>query len=166
MFVNYPYNKIKKKQKSLNRFKLIKNDILILIYINKKDKYMKSTIEVKGYKIVIEEGEETISVIATKDDETIEEFEINVSEEGEDSNKEEKDGDEKNVKSFDDFEEEDDFEEKGETENDDDDEDIDFDSENDDEEDEYPEDVEDKNPDKEVQALESFNSFLRRSKKR
>jgi len=130
---------------------------------------MKSTIEVKGYKIVIEEGEETISVIATKDDETIEEFEINVSEEGEDSNKEEKDGDEKNVKSFDDFEEEDDFEEKGETENDDDDEDIDFDSENDDEnddEDEYPEDVEDKNPDKEVQALESFGSFLRRSKKR
>lgn len=145
---------------------MIKNEILILIYTNKKNKYMKSTIEVKGYKIVIEEGEETISVIATKDDETIEEFEINVSEEGEDSNKEEKDGDEKNVKSFDDFEEEDDFEEKGETENDDDDEDIDFDSENDDEEDEYPEDVEDKNPDKEVQALESFGSFLRRSKKR
>ena len=53
---------------------------------------MKTTIEVKGYQIVIEETENEISVTAIKDDETMEEFTLNLGEESEGS--EEKEGEE------------------------------------------------------------------------
>lgn len=43
---------------------------------------MKTTIEVNGYQIVIDETAEAISVTATKDDETIEEFTLEIGEEG------------------------------------------------------------------------------------
>lgn len=46
---------------------------------------MKTTVEIKGYLITITESEEQINVTATKDDETIEEFtlDLNEDEEGE-----------------------------------------------------------------------------------
>ena len=43
---------------------------------------MKTTIEVKGYQIVIDETDELVTVTATKDDETVEEFSLELSEEG------------------------------------------------------------------------------------
>ena len=75
---------------------------------------MKTTIEVKGYQIVIDEGEEQVSVTATKDDETVEEFTLDLTEEGEgqsqgQSQAQGEDGSE--IKSFGEFggQEEDDF---------------------------------------------------------
>jgi len=44
---------------------------------------MKTTIEINGYEVVIEETEGVLTVKAQKDEETIEEFEIDTTEEGE-----------------------------------------------------------------------------------
>ena len=60
---------------------------------------MKTTIEVKGYQIVIEETENEISVTAIKDDETMEEFTLNLGEESEGSGEEK--SDDNDIKSFD-----------------------------------------------------------------
>jgi len=43
---------------------------------------MKTTIEINGYNIVIEDNEGVISVTAQKDDETVEEFTVDTNEEG------------------------------------------------------------------------------------
>jgi hypothetical protein len=44
---------------------------------------MKTTIEINGYEVVIEETEGVLTVKAQKDEETVEEFEIDTTEEGE-----------------------------------------------------------------------------------
>ena len=58
---------------------------------------MKLTFEIQGYSITIEETEEGVSVVATKDDETVEEFTLEL-------------GGEEDFDDDDDFEDGDDFE--------------------------------------------------------
>jgi hypothetical protein len=104
---------------------------------------MKTTIEIKGYQIVIDETEEMVTVTAIKDEETVEEFslELTEGEEGEESQGEE------GIRSFDDFGgEEEDFD--GEESQDD--------EESQDEEEEEEEESENK--------LESFQSFINKKK--
>ena len=103
---------------------------------------MKTTIEIKGYQIVIDETEEMVTVTAMKDDETVEEFSLELTE-GEEAQGEE------GIRSFDDFGgEEEDF--GGEESQDD-------DNESQDEEDEDEDD-------NEGRALESFQSFINKKK--
>jgi hypothetical protein len=113
---------------------------------------MKTTIEINGYEVVIEETEGSISVSALKEGETVEEFTLELSEEGDE------------LKSF--GEEEDDFD--GEDLGDDedemptDDEDGEFEEETEDgdfEEDGFEEEEETES------KLESFNSFISRKRK-
>lgn len=114
---------------------------------------MKTSVEISGYTISIEESEGIISVNAVKEDEVVEEFTIQIEEgeEGEGFESEEGEG----VKPFGEFGEEEDFE--GEESQDEEDED-----ENDDEEDEFEsQDEEDKVPEG---ALESFQAFINKKK--
>ena len=115
---------------------------------------MKTTIEIHGYEIVIEESNGLVTVSALKDGETVEEFELE-SEEGEGGFE----GEEEN-----DFEgeEENDFEEE---ENDFEGEPVDGDDEDlEDEPVDEDEDLEDEPIDDESAKLESFNSFIRKRK--
>ena len=105
---------------------------------------MKTKVEVNGYEIVIEEKDGVISVSASKDEEVIEEFEIET-EEGQ-GNEE----DSEEVQDFDSFgqdEEDEDFESE---------EDEDFESE---EEDDSKSDE-----DEDEVKLESFQSFINKRK--
>lgn len=103
---------------------------------------MKTTIEINGYEITIEENEGVITVKAEKDEEVVEEFSINIeeSEEGEESQ-----DDDSDIKGFDEFggDEEKDFEDE--------------------------EGSEEKNEEDEVQdeeeAFESFQTFINKRKK-
>lgn len=97
---------------------------------------MKTTIEMEGYELVISADEAQLSVMAMKDGEVVEEFTIELSEEGESEEGEE-------LKSFGDMEEEPDFEEEGD--------------------DDDMEDEEDDDDDEEGQ-LESFQSFIKKRK--
>lgn len=104
---------------------------------------MKTTIEINGFEIVIEETDGLITVSAIKDEETIEEFEVQSGEQSDDD-----------VQGFDDFDGdsedgEEDFE--GEEE-----EDFEGDSQDDEETDDDDDDSEGK--------LESFQSFLKKRK--
>ena len=77
---------------------------------------MKTTVEINGYFIDVEEKDGVISVTATFEDEVIEEFSIEV-EEGQGEGQDEQD--EEEVQGFDEFgqdEEEEDFEEEDEKE--------------------------------------------------
>ena len=111
---------------------------------------MKTSVEINGYLITIEEIDGVISVNAAKDDEIIEEFTITV-EEGDEDFAGEEGGD---VKPFDDYEEEDDF---GSDEDDDIQDEI---------QDELQDDEEDDDDEDELQgrALESFQSFISKKK--
>lgn len=122
---------------------------------------MKTTIEVKGYQIVIEETENEISVTAIKDDETMEEFTLNLGEESEGSGEEK--SDDNDIKSFDEFgDEEDDFEGSEEKEG----EEYDDDDDDDEYDDEYEDDDEPaEQKSKDEPALESFQSFINRRRK-
>jgi len=113
---------------------------------------MKTKVEINGYEIVIEEKDGLISVSATKDDEVVEEFEIET-EEGQFNDDEEGD-----VQGFDEFgqDEEEDFE----SEEDEEDEDEEFESEEDEDDSEELESEEDENEVK----LESFQSFINKRK--
>lgn len=108
---------------------------------------MKTTIEIKGYQIVIDETEELVTVTAIKDDETVEEFslELTEGEEGEEAQGE--DG----IKSFDDFggEEEEDF--GGEE------------AQDDEIQDEIQDELEEEEEESE-NKLESFQSFINKKK--
>lgn len=103
---------------------------------------MKTTIEIKGYQIVIDETEDMVSVTAMKDDETVEEFSLELTE-GEEAQGEE------GMKSFKDFDGE-------EEEND-----FDGDDAQDEIQDELEEEEEDNN---DGRALESFQSFINKKK--
>lgn len=124
---------------------------------------MKTTIEVNGYEIVIQEADGMISVSAMKDGEMMEEFEL---ESGAQSQGEEMEdvediemGDEDEMKDFDEFgqdeEEEDDFEGQSQDEDEDEDEEE---GEEEEEEDEFEEEESEG-------KLESFQSFLKKRKK-
>lgn len=108
---------------------------------------MKTTVEVNGYEIVIEEKDGLVTVSAMKEDEVVEEFELET-EAGEEAGQDEED-----VQDFDSFgqDEEEDFEDEDEFEGEDEDEDEDeeeFESEEDDNE----------------SKLESFQSFINKRK--
>ena len=64
---------------------------------------MKTTIEVKGFEIVIDETDDNLTITATKDGEVVEEFELSISETGSDFEEEE-------VQDFDEFENDDEME--------------------------------------------------------
>ena len=99
---------------------------------------MKTTIEMEGLEIVISADETKLTVSAMRDDEVVEEFEVELSEEGEDSEEGEY------LKSFGDTEEEGDFEDMEMPEGDD--------------------DEEDDDDDEEEGQLESFQSFIKKRK--
>lgn len=106
---------------------------------------MKTTIEINGYEVIIEETEGVLTVKAQKDEETVEEFEIDTTEEGE--------GD--GVQAFgEDGEDGDDFED-GDEDLEDGDEDF-AEGDEDFAEGDEPADEETK--------LESFNSFIKKRK--
>ena len=105
---------------------------------------MKTTIEIKGYQIVIDETEEMVTVTAMKDDETVEEFSLDLGEEAQGEEAQGEDG----IKSFDDF--------GGEEE--------DFDGEESQEEDELQDEIEEDEEDMNGSALESFQSFINKKK--
>lgn len=115
---------------------------------------MKTTIEVNGYEIVIEETDGMISVSAMKDDEIVEEFQLEADSESFDGD----DDMESDVKDFDDFEGGDDDSFDGEEE-----EDFDSDDMGDGEE-EGDDDEESDDEMEEEGKLESFQSFLKKRK--
>ena len=105
---------------------------------------MKTTIEIKGYQIVIDETEELVTVTAMKDDETVEEFSLELTE-GEESQDENDD-----IRSFDDFGgEEEDF--GGEE------------AQDDELQDEIQDELEEEEEESE-NKLESFQSFINKKK--
>jgi hypothetical protein len=103
---------------------------------------MKTTIEIKGYQIVINETEELVTVTAMKDDETVEEFSLELTE-GEEAQGEE------GIRSFDDF--------GGEEE------DFGGEESQDEIQDEIQDELEE-DDDNEGRALESFQSFINKKK--
>ena len=108
---------------------------------------MKTTVEVNGYEIVIEEKDGLVTVSAIKEDEVVEEFELET-EAGEETGQ-----DDEEVQGFDSFgqDEEEDFEDE-EDENEDENEDLE-------DEEEFESDEEEN----EVK-LESFQSFINKRK--
>ena len=112
---------------------------------------MKTSVEINGYLITIEEIDGVISVNAAKDDEIIEEFTITVeeSEEGEEG----EEGDD--VRPFGEYGEEDDF--------DSDDDDV-QDEMQDEMQDELQDEDEDDDDELQGRALESFQSFISKKK--
>jgi hypothetical protein len=105
---------------------------------------MKTTIEIKGYQIVIDETEELVTVTAMKDDETVEEFSLELTE-GEEAQGED------DIRSFDDF--------GGEEE--------DFGGEEAQDEDELQDEIQDEEEEEEEESenkLESFQSFINKKK--
>lgn len=111
---------------------------------------MKTTIEVHGYEIKIDEMNDKILVSAVKEGETVEEFELDVEAGFEDDDME-------GMEAFGGEEEEEDFDME-----DDDMEDMEDDNMEDMEDDEMEE--EEMDEDEEGKKLESFNSFVRRKR--
>jgi hypothetical protein len=117
---------------------------------------MKTTIEVKGFEIVIDETEETLIVTATKDGETVEEFELSLSEDGESEDMDM--GSEDEVQ---------DFEDSEDTEGSDDDSDLEDLEDSDDLEgsdDDSEVEVEEEEEESDEVKLESFQSFINKRK--
>ena len=116
---------------------------------------MKTTIEINGFEIVIEETDGLITVSAIQDEETIEEFEIQT---GAQSDEEDSDGEE--VQDFGDFED-------GEEESDDMDDMDDMESFGGEEEEEDLDDdsEEEEEEEEEEGKLESFKSFFNKKSK-
>jgi len=127
---------------------------------------MKTSVEINGYTISIEESEGVISVNAIKDDEVVEEFTIQIEEEGEGEFGQEETSD---IQKFDQFgDEEEDFEGQSQFEDDDDDDDDDDESEES-QDDEFEGQDEEEDEDEEERApegaLESFQSFINKKRK-
>lgn len=123
---------------------------------------MKTTIEAKGYQIVIEETENEISVTAIKDEETMEEFTLNLGEESEGYDDEKSNDDDDDIKSFDEFgDEEEDFDGEPSEKDGEDEESNQQDMNDDDDDDE----IDEPKPNNGEPALESFQSFINRTKK-
>ena len=114
---------------------------------------MKTTIEINGYQILISEEEGKVMVSATKDDEVVEEFTLEV-EGGEDMEDSEENfgGEGEEMMPFGGEEEEDFGGEEGEE------------FEEEDEDEEFEEEDEDEDEEEEEGKLESFNSFVKKRK--
>lgn len=112
---------------------------------------MKTTIEVKGYQIVIDETDDLVTVTATKDDETVEEFSLELSEEGVEGFEGGEAQDEEGIKSFGEFGEEEEEDFGGEE------------SEEEEMQDEMQDEAQD-DDDEEEGALESFQAFVNKRK--
>ena len=124
---------------------------------------MKTKVEVNGYEIVIEEKDGMISVSAMKDDEIVEEFEL----ETEEGQGDDEDFGDEDVQGFDEFgqDEEDDFDSEEDEDfgqGQDEDEDEDF-GQDEDEDEDFGQDEED--DDEEESKLESFQSFINKKRK-
>jgi hypothetical protein len=118
---------------------------------------MKTTIEMNGYEIVIEETAGVLSVTAMKDGETVEEFSLETSEEG--SQEESEEGSE--VKSFGDFGgEEEDFGGEGSEDLEKEIEETQDEEESQDEE----EESQDEEDEEKMESLKTFESFLNKKK--
>jgi hypothetical protein len=134
---------------------MIKKSFLINKIYKKIVNNMKTTIEINGFEIVIEEIDGLITVSAVKDEEVIEEFEIQSGAQSDDEESQE-------VQDFDDFEEEsqdeEDSEEMGEMMPFGEEEEEDFQEEEEEEEESQEEEEE------EGSKLESFQSFLKKRK--
>ena len=115
---------------------------------------MKTSVEINGYTISIEETDGVISVNAIKEDEVIEEFTIEM-EESQDTE------DSDDIRGFEDYEEEGDFE-GGEGQFEEDEDKFEDESEEDESEDEDDDSEEDES--NEAPALESFQSFINKKK--
>ena len=109
---------------------------------------MKTKVEVLGYEIEIEEVDGVVTVKAELDGEVVEEFSLEAAEEGQGQMQGQDEEDIKGFKDFDGQDEEEDFDGQmqGQMEDDEDDEDFEGD-------------------DEEESKLESFQSFVNRSKK-
>lgn len=120
---------------------------------------MKTSVEISGYTISIEETEGVISVNAVKDDEVVEEFTIEIEEGQGDFESQGEEGED--VRPFGEYGEEEDFEGEGDESQSDD--EFDSDEENmgqmEDEDEDEDEDEE------EGKALESFQSFINKKRK-
>jgi hypothetical protein len=128
---------------------------------------MKTTIEVNGHEIIIEENDGVISVSALKDGEVIEEFEISSDESELMGGERFEDEDEEEVQDFEDFEGQDEDEED---EDEDDsmpksmkEDEEDFEEEDEDDDDKMN-DMGEMSEDEGERKLESFNSFLKKRK--
>jgi hypothetical protein len=109
---------------------------------------MKTTIEVNGYTILIEEMEGAVQVSALLDEEVVEEFTLEAAT-GSTEESDSKEGNE--IKGFEDFSEEEDFEDE-----------MPQDEMHDEMQDEMQDEEDD--DDEEEGALESFQSFINKSK--
>lgn len=125
---------------------------------------MKTSIEISGYLITIEEVDGLISVNAAKDNEVLEEFTINVEESDDEFAKE--DSEEMNdVKPFGEYDEEEDFEDQEDEIQNQIDENPESEMPSDENEDEEDDDEDDDDEDEENDnddelSLESFQSFI------
>ena len=130
---------------------------------------MKTTLEHEGDQITIETDENSISVVAHKDDDVVEEFTLPVGEGGDESQNlpDGEEGDE-DIQGFDEFSgEEDDFEgEEGDTDEESDEDDEDLDAEESDEDAEESDEDAEEAPEEEEVKLESFQSFLNKKTKK
>lgn len=111
---------------------------------------MKTKVEINGYEIEIELVGGVINVVATKDDETIEEFSIETEEGAQ--------GESEEIQGFDDFDEEEDFEGGDEDE-------FEGQGEEDEDEDEGQDEDEFEAQEEDMKALESFQSFINKKRK-
>jgi hypothetical protein len=120
---------------------------------------MKTKVEIHGYEIEIEEKDGLITVKAEKDSETIEEFSLQVGEEGQAQMQEEEDME---IKGFGEFGEEEDFEGQSQMQDEEDMEEMPMEDEED-----MEEEVEEEMPmEEEAEGkLESFQSFINRKRK-
>jgi hypothetical protein len=109
---------------------------------------MKTKVEINGYEIEIELVGGVINVVATKDDETIEEFSIETEEGAQ--------GESEEIQGFDDFDEEEDFE-GGEEDEDE--------GQDEEDEDEAQDEDEFEAQEEDMKALESFQSFINKKRK-
>ena len=117
---------------------------------------MKTTIEMNGYEIVIEETAGMLSVTAMKDGETVEEFSLETEAQGAEENETEEGGEE--VKSFGDFGgEEEDF--SGEEEGSE-----DLENEVEETQDEEESQDEEEEEEEKMESLKTFESFLNKKK--
>jgi len=115
---------------------------------------MKTSVEINGYLITIEEVDGVISVNAAKDDEVIEEFTITVEESEEGFEGEEGD----DVRPFGEYGEEEDFD------SDDDDDDVQDEIQDELQDDEEEDEDNDDEDELQGRALESFQSFINKKK--
>ena len=117
---------------------------------------MKTTIEMNGYEIVIEETAGMLSVTAMKDGETVEEFSLETEAQGAEENETEEGGEE--VKSFGDFGgEEEDFGGEGSE---------DLEDELQDEAQDEEESQDEEEEEEKMESLKTFESFITKKKKK